>query len=554
VTPQLADVGSRFADRYVIERELGRGGMGAVYLARERRLDRQVALKVLPAEFATQADLRERFIRETRLSAGFSHPNIVPVYAVEESDEVLAFAMAYVEGETLAERVRRAGPLSARDTLRVLQDVAYALAFAHGRNVVHRDIKPDNIMIERATGRALVMDFGVARTIGAVPVDGGMTRVGEIVGTPEFMSPEQASGDVVDGRSDLYALGLTAHFALTGIVAMSGDSSARVLARQLTEILPPIAITRPDLPSALALAIDRCLEKDPAKRFASAGDLIDVLDAAQLNVPEVPVAIRLLAQELATFSAIAVGGLVVAVLMWKAQKSRGDDLDIMLLILLLLVTVATRGLQLRSEARRIRDVGFTLDDVQRGFTAIVGERAARRAELLADTRVRTTRRRVTRGAMVLLVVAIGVLAFAFRFRTKAPSGNYAVTEQGVALFAIATILGGMSAIALIRSPFRMPLGEAAFRTVWLAPIGRAVVRLTGLSAERAVMRSDVSRASGRVLPMPVAKPGTGSGANAADGRRFGELEQRVQELEQWRREQSSNVLRPTPHDSFSDEH
>ena len=214
----------RFADRYSIDRQLGRGGMGAVYLARDLQLDRFVAIKVLPSEFAAQSDLRERFLRETRTAAGFSHPNIVPVFAVEDRGDVLAMAMGYVEGESLAERVKRAGPVSIKEAVRLLQDTGYALAYAHGRGVVHRDIKPDNIMLERATGRALVMDFGISRTISNAPVaDTGLTRVGEVVGTPEFMSPEQASGDRVDGRSDLYSLGLVAWYAVTGQLAISGN-------------------------------------------------------------------------------------------------------------------------------------------------------------------------------------------------------------------------------------------------------------------------------------------------------------------------------------------
>ena len=139
--------------------------MGSVYLARDIRLDRPVALKVLPPEFAEQSALRERFLLETRTAARFSHPNIVPVYAVEESADILAYAMGFIEGETLAQRVQRAGPLPTREIARLLQDVAYALAYAHGRGVVHRDIKPDNVMLERATGRALVMDFGISRSI-----------------------------------------------------------------------------------------------------------------------------------------------------------------------------------------------------------------------------------------------------------------------------------------------------------------------------------------------------------------------------------------------------
>jgi eukaryotic-like serine/threonine-protein kinase len=169
--------------------------MGAVYLARDLKLDRPVALKVLPPEFAANSALRERFLRETRTAASFSHPNIVPVHSVEEHDGVLAFAMGFVEGESLAERVKRQGAMDARSVARMLTDVAYALAYAHGRGVVHRDIKPDNIMIERATGRALLMDFGISRSISGATVEvAGLTRVGEVVGTPEYMSPEQATG------------------------------------------------------------------------------------------------------------------------------------------------------------------------------------------------------------------------------------------------------------------------------------------------------------------------------------------------------------------------
>ena len=181
---------------YVIERELGRGGMGAVYLARDLALDRPVAIKVLPPELAVRPELRERFLRETRTAASFSHPNIVPVHAVEERGAVLCFVMGFVDGETLAQRIRRAGPLPAAEIVRMMQEVAWALSYAHGRGVIHRDIKPDNILIERATGRALVMDFGIARS--ATSASAGLTRVGEVVGTPHYMSPEQASGDTVD--------------------------------------------------------------------------------------------------------------------------------------------------------------------------------------------------------------------------------------------------------------------------------------------------------------------------------------------------------------------
>src|SRR3954471_3085226 len=277
----LTQLRAKLGDRYDIERELGRGGMGAVYLARDRKLGRLIALKVLPEDMAGTAGIRDRFLRETRTAASFSHPNIVPVYSIEEGEGLLAYAMAYVEGESLAERVKRAGPLTIRETVKLLQDAAYALAYAHGRGVVHRDIKPDNIMIERASGRAMVMDFGISRGIAAAPAGAtqALTRIGEVVGTPEYMSPEQATGDNVDGRSDLYSLGLTAFYALTGRPAITGDTTGKILARQITEQLPPIQSIRTDVPQALADAIDRCVMKDPAERFQTGEELVETLDA-----------------------------------------------------------------------------------------------------------------------------------------------------------------------------------------------------------------------------------------------------------------------------------
>src|SRR5213594_2201623 len=206
------DFQSAVAGRYSLERELGRGCMGVVYLAREVRLDRPVAIKLLPPSKATDPKLRERFLREPRTAAKLSHPNIIPIHAVEEIGGFVFFAMAYIEGETLTERVRQRGPLPPSEASRVLRDVAWALAYAHGQGVIHRDVKPDNILIE-STGRVLVADFGIA---GVVAGTGGGLDTGEVVGTPEFMSPEQALGEAVDARSDLYSLGIVGYFAFSG--------------------------------------------------------------------------------------------------------------------------------------------------------------------------------------------------------------------------------------------------------------------------------------------------------------------------------------------------
>ena len=226
-------------DAYVLDRELGRGGMGAVWLARDAHLHRMVAIKVLPPELAAHHDLRERFLRETRMAASFSHPHIVPVHAVEERGGMLAFVMGFVDGESLGARVRRAGPVPVQEVVRLLQEVAWALSYAHGRGVVHRDVKPDNILIERATQRALVTDFGIARSTTAAPAE-GLTRVGEVVGTPHFMSPEQAAGDVLDGRSDLYSLGIVGFFALTGRLPFEAATPTSLLAMHLTQAPPSV--------------------------------------------------------------------------------------------------------------------------------------------------------------------------------------------------------------------------------------------------------------------------------------------------------------------------
>src|SRR6185437_16447167 len=179
------------AGEYSLERELGRGGMGVVYLAREVQLDRLVAIKVLPPEFATRSEIRDQFLREARTAAGLSHPNIVPIYRVGERGGFVFFVMAYVRGETLGERLRAHGPLMPAAATRVFREVAWALAYAHGHGVIHRDVKPDNILIEAGTERALVSDFGIA-----VAHDGSsLHEPGRIMGTAQFMSPEQAVGE-----------------------------------------------------------------------------------------------------------------------------------------------------------------------------------------------------------------------------------------------------------------------------------------------------------------------------------------------------------------------
>jgi xanthosine utilization system XapX-like protein len=272
--------------RYSLERELGRGGMGVVYLAREVRLDRQVAIKLLPPDFSGNPTLRERFMREARTAARLSHPYIVPIHAVEDIGGFVFIVMAYVDGGTLAERVMTRGPLPPADVTRIMREVAWALAYAHAQGVVHRDIKPANILLD-STGRAMVADFGIAR----LDASAGDTGVGMVLGTPEFMSPEQASAEEFDGRSDLYALGIVAYYALTGTLPFTGSAHA-VLAQHLTQAAAPSSSLARGAPRSLTDAIDRCLEKVPDARFATGEALADALEAARDKTVEVPVPVR----------------------------------------------------------------------------------------------------------------------------------------------------------------------------------------------------------------------------------------------------------------------
>src|SRR5689334_17259534 len=228
-TDEFLELQAALAGEYSLQRELGRGGMGIVYLARDVQLDRDVAIKVLPAHLARTAESRARFVREARTAAGLSHPHIVPIHRVGESAGFVYFVMSYVEGETLGERLRRDGPLAPADATRVLREVAWALAYAHGRGIVHRDVKPDNILIEAGTGRAMVTDFGIAHG-GATSVSS--TDPGKIMGTANFMSPEQAAGEPIDGRSDMYALGVVGYLAVSGRLPFEASNLPALLVRQ----------------------------------------------------------------------------------------------------------------------------------------------------------------------------------------------------------------------------------------------------------------------------------------------------------------------------------
>ena len=264
--------------------EIGRGGMGVVYRAKDRRLKRTVAIKVLPPELAFRSEIKTRFLREAETAAQLNHPNIVDIYAVDEAEGIVFFVMAYITGDNLAKRVHDHGALSVDETRRTLRDVADALAYAHERGVIHRDIKPDNILIDAQSGRPMVTDFGIARAISEG--DSRLTATGIAIGTPTYMSPEQAAGErTIDGRSDLYSLGILGYQMLTGEPPFIANSTPAILVKHISERPIPVEQRRADVPQDLARVIMMLLEKDPANRFPSASAVVAALDTGR--VPQI---------------------------------------------------------------------------------------------------------------------------------------------------------------------------------------------------------------------------------------------------------------------------
>jgi len=449
------DFQSAVAGRYSLERELGRGGMGVVYLAREVRLDRPVAIKLLPPTKASDPKLRERFLREARTAAKLSHPNVIPIHAVEEIGEFVFFAMAYVDGETLTERVRRRGPLPPSEAARVLRDVAWALAYAHSQGVIHRDVKPDNILLE-SSGRVLVADFGIAGVVAGA----GALASGEVIGTPEFMSPEQALGEATDARSDLYSLGIVGYFILSGTLPFEGEKATEVLAKQVTEPAPALGRIAV-VPRRLAQAIDRCLAKDPAERPDGTAALAEQLGQALEQRRDVPAPLRVFV---------------------KGSRSTGLGLTLLYMYGVFVVSmgvgmlagpdtglVAGAGLLVAGplwllgwQARRITRLGYGQQDVDYAFQVELERSREERAFEYGTT--------APRGEILTRGIALVGLFFGFMSMSL---GSGFLSALGGVLFAIGGVAG---IIAVMRAGRRADVGGRLWHKFWKSRFGGWILR------------------------------------------------------------------------------
>jgi serine/threonine-protein kinase len=464
--------------------------------------------------------LRERFLREARTAAGLSHPHIVPIHAVEAREAIVFIAMAYVDGETLADRVRRTGPLPPHEVARILREVAWALAYAHGRGIVHRDIKPDNILIERGSGRALVTDFGIARARNGADVANRLTLEGQLLGTAAFMSPEQGADEPVDGRSDLYALGGVGYFALVGRAPFEATTLEAMLVARYTRAAPPVASARPDVPPALAAAIDRCLAREPQDRYASAEVVAEALSEATgitgTQYIALPVRSFLRAAEQSVWLATLI---VVFTLIYGLPGTR----NIFALVAGIVFGVGVLSIDLVRRARELQGEGFGAADVRRGFEV---ERKTHAEELrqLFDARRTAARRRTRRRAWTTLAVGV-VLRVAAQFVFLPHAQKAPPRPWQIAVLVLLDLVNTVSlVIALNTSPRTERRGFRLAAWVWQSWFAVAFFRLSALGRGQSVARSSAAgRDSGELQLAELTTPAVTS--------RFPELPAMLRRLE-----------------------
>jgi serine/threonine-protein kinase len=480
--PELLDLQEAVAGRYSVDHEIGRGGMGIVALARDVALDRPVAIKLFPPDLARQPVLRERFLNEARTAARLSHPNIVPIHAVEEHGDLVFFVMAYIEGQTLTQRIASRGPLPVREAVQALRQIAWALAHAHSQGVVHRDIKPDNIMLEHGTDRVLVTDFGIALAGRASDRD----DPDRVIGTPEFMSPEQVRGGEVDGRSDLYSFGLVAFYALSGRYPYPSGTPAEAMAHHLSTPPSRLQTVAPGVPAKLGDVIDRCLVKALDDRVESAADLAERLGAALEERRHAPVPVRHFVEELkrrgtrSPFWVYVMLGVWLTPMMASVLVYPSSSVLLGSVAPLLLVGgVASLSLGLLlPRVRRVLRAGYGRDDV---VQALLQDIEARQEELayLYGERYREDAARLRRlaygGFAVALALSTGVATMVLPYSATLIGGSIAA--------------GAVGAIAGVRAIKRSDKKARQRWRLWKGTIGEWLFRIAGVGIKRVALPS-----------------------------------------------------------------
>jgi hypothetical protein len=451
------------AGQWSLERELGRGGMATVYLARDVALDRPVAIKVLSSEHAADTIMRARFACEAVTSARLSHPHIVPTYAVAEAAGRPYLVMGYIDGESLAQRLHRSGPLPVSEGERVIREVAWALGHAHATGVLHRDVTLDNILLERSTGRAVLVDFGIAAL-----VDG--EGDGTLLGTPAYLAPEVIQGESASRASDLYALATVAWATFAGRLPFHADDSAGVLLQQVTAPVPSLAAAAPALPRRIVAAIEGALAKQPDARPATVEAWMSAWQGQGVSVPLAAPLERWRDhwQQVRTFYALAatviamLGGMTGG---WDGQPFMWVLMSVFLGVPVLLATAAIHAMMAGRQLHALVRAGYGIEDLR---LALPSAGAARRTPPLTPVG------RAISFAMLLasclLIVIDGVLQFGSLGQLRWELYDY---FGEVVRWSFVTLWTGVGLSLLVPSrPLLRPgTRQAVRRAFWSSPLG-----------------------------------------------------------------------------------